>query len=159
MIFPDVEPVLGLDAFVGDAGAHHLGQAVDVDASHVERVLDLGAHGVGPGLGAEDADLERRAARVDALGAELVEDRQHVARRHHDDVGREIDDELHLPLGHAAGDRDDGAAQPLGAVMRAKSAGEEAIAVGDMRLHAAPPPAARIERATRSDQVSMSRAV
>ena len=49
--------------------------------------------------------------RVEALPLELVEDRQHVARRHRDDVGLEIVDQLHLPLGHAAGDRHHGAAE------------------------------------------------
>ena len=41
VVLPDVQPVLGLDAFVGDAGPHHLGQAVDVDRVHVEGLLDL----------------------------------------------------------------------------------------------------------------------
>ena len=36
MVLPDVQPVLGLDALVGDARAHHLGEAVDVDGVHVE---------------------------------------------------------------------------------------------------------------------------
>ena len=56
--------------------------------------------------------------------AEFVEDREHVGRRHHDDVGLEIVDQLHLPLGHAARDRNDRAAEPLGAVVRAEAAGE-----------------------------------
>ena len=127
-----------LDALVGDAGADDFGQAVDIDGMHVERLLDLAAHGVGPRLGAEDADLERASPRVDILRVEFVEDRQHVARRHHDDVGLEIGDEVNLPLGHAAGHRDDGAAEPLGAVMRAEAAGEQAVAIGDVDLHARP---------------------
>ncbi|NWG72776.1 MAG: AMP-binding protein, partial [Parvularculaceae bacterium] len=44
MILPQVQAVLGLHALVGDAGADHLGQAVDVDGVHVEGLLDLGAH-------------------------------------------------------------------------------------------------------------------
>ena len=83
-------------------------------------------------------DRERGFARVDALACEFVQDREHVARSHHDDVRLEIGDELHLPFGHAAGDRDHRAAEPLGAVMRAEPAGEQAIAVGDMNLHAGP---------------------
>ena len=70
------------------------------------------------------------------LALELVEDRQHVARRHRDDVGLEIVDQLHLPLGHAAGHRHHGAAEPLGAVMRAEAAGEQAIAIGIVHDHA-----------------------
>ena len=79
------------------------------------------------------------SSRGSSPGAEPVEDRQHVARRHHDDVGREIVDQMDLALGHAARDRDDGAAEPLGAVMRAEAAGEQAIAIGDMHHHAGPP--------------------
>ena len=67
---------------------------------------------------------------------ELVEDRQHVARRHRDDVGLEIVDQLHLPLGHAAGDRHHRAAELFGAVMRAEAAGEQAIAIGVVHDHA-----------------------
>ena len=117
-------------------GADHLGEPVDVGRIHVEGVFDLAAHRVGPGLCTEDADLERALARIELLTLELVEDRQHVARRHRDDVGPEIVDELHLPLGHAAGDRHHGAAELLGAVVYAEPAGEEAIAIGIVDDHA-----------------------
>jgi hypothetical protein len=96
VILPDVQAVLGLDAFVGDAGAHDLGEAVDVDRMHVEGLFDLGPHGVGPGLRAEDADLKRAFARVAALFAVFVEDRERVGRRDHDGRGAEILDQLHL---------------------------------------------------------------
>ena len=59
MVFPDDRPVLGLDALVGDARAHHFGQPVDVDRVDPGALLDRRAHRVGPRLGAEDADLER----------------------------------------------------------------------------------------------------
>ena len=75
-------------------------------------------------------------ARVETLALEFVKDGQHVARRYRDDVGLEIVDQLHLPLGHAAGDRNHGAAQPLRAVMHAKPAGEEAIAIRIVDDHA-----------------------
>ena len=48
------------------------------DIVHVERLLDLGAHRIRQRLGAEDADLQRRVARIDLLGAEFVENCQHV---------------------------------------------------------------------------------
>ena len=67
---------------------------------------------------------------IEALLLELVEDRQHVARRHRDDVGLEVVDQLHLPLGHAAGNRHHGAAELFRAVMRAEPAGEQAVAIG-----------------------------
>ena len=68
----------------------------------------------------------------------LVGDREHVARRHHDDVGLEVLDELDLALGHAAAERDHGEPEALGAVVRTEPAGEEAIAVRDMNLVARP---------------------
>ena len=95
-------------------------------------------------------------ARVDALGLHLVEDRQEVRRGHHDDPRLEVHDQLHLPLGHAAADRDDRAAQPLGAVVRAEPAGEQPVAVGHVHRSPGRPPAALIERAITSAQVSRS---
>ena len=125
-------------------------------ASSAKRCLDLGAHRLGPGLGAEDADLERAARAGRALALELVGDRQHVGRRHHDDVGLEVGDQLHLPLGHAARHRDHRAAEPLGAVVRAEPAGEQAIAVGDVD-DVARAPARGADRARQtSAQISMS---
>ena len=138
VVLPDVRAVLGLDALAGDARPDHLRQAVDVDGVHVERLLDLVAHGVGPRLGAEQAHLQAAAAGVDLDAAELVQQRQHVGRRHHDDVGLEVAHQLDLTLRHAAGHRDDGAAQPLGAVVGAQPAGEQAVAIGDVDLHARP---------------------
>ena len=67
------------------------------------------------------------------------EDRQHVARRHRDDVGLEVVDQLHLPLGHAAGDRHHRAAELFGAVMRAEAAGEQAVAISVVHQHAGAP--------------------
>ena len=130
--------VLALDAFARHAGADHLRQAVIVDGVQVEGVLDLLAHGVGPGLGAAHRDLERRLPRVDALGVELIQDGEQVARRDEDDVRLEIADQLDLPLGHAAGDRHHRQSEPLGAVMEAEPAGEQPVAVGILRQHAGP---------------------
>jgi hypothetical protein len=68
--------------------------------------------------------------------AEFVEDRQHVAGRHRDDVRREVDDQLDLALGHSARDRNGDAAKLFGAVMHAETPGEETVAVGIVDLHA-----------------------
>jgi phenylacetate-CoA ligase len=44
MILPDVQAVLGLHAFLRDAGTDHFRQAVDIGGVHVKGLLDLGAH-------------------------------------------------------------------------------------------------------------------
>src|SRR5262249_26081672 len=85
-----------------------------------------------------NADFQRGRSRINSLSAELIEDRQHITRRHHDDLWREIADELHLPLRLPAGHGDDRAAQAFRAVMRAEAAGEEPVAVGHMHLHPRP---------------------
>ena len=139
MVFPDHRAVLALDALAGHARAHHLGQAVDVDRVDRRSGFDLAPHRLGPGLGAEDADRHRHRRRVQPFASELLDDHLHVAGRDHDDVGLEINNQLHLLLGLAAAHRHHGAAQPLGAVMRAQAAGEQAVAVGHMHHVAGPP--------------------
>ena len=73
-----------------------------------------------------NADLGRAGPRIDALIFELVQDRQHVGRCRHHDVGLEVADQLHLPVREAGGDRHHGQAEPFGAVMAAEAAGEQA---------------------------------
>ena len=132
VVLPDVEAVLALDAFHGDAGADGLGAPVHVHRLHGEAGLDLLAHRLGPRLGAMHADLKRAAPRVPALTLELVGDRQHVGRRDGDDAGLEVGDHPDLTLGEAARCGDHGAAQRLRARVEAEAAGEEPVAVGDV---------------------------
>ena len=94
------------------------------------------AHLVRPRLGAEHGDLERGRARVDARLHHRVGDREQVARRAEDRVGLEVADELHLARGLAARHRDDRGAERLDAGVRAEPAGEQAVAVGVVHLHA-----------------------
>ena len=130
MVFPHHRAVLRLDALAGDAGAEHLRQPVDVHRVDAGPRLDVLPHRLGPGLGAEDAHRQAHRARVDAFTLELLDDHLHVARRDHDDVRREIADELHLLLGLPAAHRHVGATESLRAIVRAEAAGEEAVAVG-----------------------------
>ncbi len=134
VVLPHMQPVLGLHALLGDAGAHHLRQPVDVHGVQIEPLLDLAAHLLRPRLGAEDAHAQGGGARVDALAFELVEQGEHVGRGDHDDLGPEVLDDPHLARGHPARGGDDRAAGPLGAVVRAETAGEQAVPVGDMHL-------------------------
>ncbi len=130
MVLPDVQPVLGLDAFVGHARSDHLREPVDVHRVQVAPRLDLAAHLVGPRLGPEDADLQAGVGRVEPLRRHLVEDVEEIGWRHHDHPGGEVLDELDLAGGHAAGYGNDRAAQPLATVMGPEPAGKQAVAVG-----------------------------
>ena len=76
---------------------------------------------------------------IDPLAIEFVGDRQQIRRRHGDEVRLEIDDELNLPLGKSAADRNDRAAKIFGAVVNAEPAGEQSVAIGNMHLIAGPP--------------------
>jgi hypothetical protein len=64
MILPDVQAVFALDAFLRHAGADHFRQAVDVGGVQTERGLDFGAHRIDPRFGAENAEFQRRLARI-----------------------------------------------------------------------------------------------
>src|SRR5437764_6518489 len=88
----------------------------------------------GPRLGAEDAGAEAEARRL----GDVVGDRQRVARRAAEDRRAEILEQLRLPRRVATRSGDDRAAEPLGSVMDAEAAGEEAVAVRDMNDGARP---------------------
>ena len=85
-------------------------------------------------------------ARVEPVARELVGERQHVARRDHDDLGPKSWMSCTccsvMPPGH----RDHRAAEPLGAVVGAQPAGEQPVAVGDVH-HVARSAARRAHRA------------
>ena len=132
MVFPDYRTVLGLDALVRHARTDDFRQAVDVDGVESHRRFDLRAHRLGPRLRAENADAQRARRRVETLPHELFGDREQIRRRDHDDVGLEIADQLHLLRRLSARHRHDGAAETLGAVVRAEAAGEQTVAVRDV---------------------------
>ena len=50
MILPDMQPIFGLNTFVGDAGAQDFRQAIYIHRMHIEGSLDFLSHRVGPGL-------------------------------------------------------------------------------------------------------------
>ena len=108
MVFPDVQPVLGFYTFISHAGAHDLGQAINIHRMHVESVFDFLAHGIGPGLGPENTDLQWGISRVQALCGVFIQDGQSVRRGHRDALGPKIFDQAHLSLGHAARYRNGG---------------------------------------------------
>ena len=141
VVLPDVQPVLGLHALLRDPGpitsdSPYMSTASIANRSSISRRISS-VHGSAPKM----PTRREVAARIDALALELVEEGQHVRGRHHDDLGPEVLDQLHLACRHPAGRGDDRTAEPLGPVVRAEPAGEQPVAVGHMDL--VPGPAAR----------------
>src|SRR4029079_16421146 len=132
MVFPYYGAVLGLDALVRYTRTHHFRQAVNVDGIQPHHLFDLRTHRFGPRLRAQNSDAHRARGRIEALPHELFGDREQIRRRHHDDVGLEVADQLNLLLCLATGHRHDGAPQALRAVVRTKTACAQAVAVGDV---------------------------
>ena len=132
VILVHVRAVPRLGAFGGDARPHHLREAVDVERRQRERALDGLAQPFGPRLGAEDARPEVQARRI----GDMVGDRKRIARGAAEDLGAEILEQLRLARRVPARRRHDGAAEPLGAVVDAETAGEEAVAVRDVHTRA-----------------------
>ncbi len=145
VVLPDVGAVLGLVGLAGHTGAHDLGQPVDAARGDIEGLPDLVAHLLGPRLSTEHRVLEAGLTGIRAELAEPVRDREQVGGRGEDGLRLEIADQLALLLGLPAGHRDHRAPQPLGAVVRAQAAGEQAVTVGGVhlvpRLHAGAPEA------------------
>ena len=83
-----VQAVARLRALGGDARADDLAQPVDVERLQAELGLELGAHGLGPRLGAEHADLERELVRADPRLAQALGDVQRVGGRAAQDLAR-----------------------------------------------------------------------
>ena len=90
---------------------------------------------LGPRFGAEERVAETDLVGRDASLCERLRKRQRVARRAGDHVRPEILDQHQLPLGHAAGDRDDGHPQPLAPGVKAEPAREQAVAVRVVQHH------------------------
>ena len=130
MILPAVQAVLRHVAFGGHARPDDLGQAVEIDRLDARAALrDRGA--------SRRSTARRRRCRAAAAACGCrrpsfgdLGDVERVGRRRAEHVRAEVLQQRHLPLGHAAGDRHDGAAEPLGAVVHAEPAGEQAVAIG-----------------------------
>ena len=146
MVLPDMQTVLCLHTFVGHARANDFGQSININGIHAECVLNFLTHCIGPGFSAKNTHLQRRLTRIETNLAKLVENRQQIGGRDHDDTRFEILDQRHLALGHAARHRHHGRTQPFGPVMGAQPPGEQPVAIGHMH-HVAGPAATGINRA------------
>ena len=130
MILPEVQAVLRLVAFAGDARPDDLGEAIGVHGLDAEFRLEIAAHGVAPGLGAKAPVAQRELAQVDPHAFRDLGDVEGVGRRRAQNACAEILHQHDLPFGGAARDRHGGQTEPLGAVVESKPAGEQPVAVG-----------------------------
>src|SRR5262249_8396110 len=124
MILPDVQTVLRLVTFAGDARSDDLRQPINIHGLDGELVLELAAHALAPGLGAEAPVAQRQLAQVDAHGGRDLGDVERVRRRRPQNMRAQILHQHHLPLGAAAGDRHRREPQPTGAVVKSKARGQ-----------------------------------
>jgi len=66
VVFPQVHAALGFFALHGHAGAHDFGESVNIEGVDAHFVLNIAAHGLGPGFRAKDADAQGQIAKVHA---------------------------------------------------------------------------------------------
>jgi len=125
VVLPDVNAAAGhaVDAEPGSTG---LGHADDVEGADAQLALDPRPQLVGPHLGAEDADPERERREVEGLLARGLDQAQGIGRDRGEHGRLEIAHETQLQRGAPRAGRDHHRADPLGAVVEAESAGEEA---------------------------------
>ena len=130
VVLPDMQPVLRLVAFVGDARPDDLGQAVAVHRLDPELAFEVAPHRFAPRLRAAGGIAQRQPAQVDAHAFRDLGDVERVGRRRAEDARAQVLDQRDLPLGAAARNRHDGQAEALGAVVISEPAGEQAVAEG-----------------------------
>src|SRR5205807_9774611 len=111
-----------------------LREAVHVDRTDVERLLDCAAHALGPRLSAEEAGAELQPAGV----LDVVGDGERVARRAAEDLRAEVFEQLRLARRVPARRGHDSAAEALGTVMEPEAAGEQAVPVCNVHERAGP---------------------
>ena len=116
-------------AFPGDPGPDDLRQAVDVVGGAAEGALERRPHALGPRLGAIEPVTQAEGARVPPLLLQRLGDVQRERGRGAQAGGPQIVQQQEVARGVAGGDGDDAQADALGAVVKAETAGEEAVAV------------------------------
>jgi len=144
-VLEDVEPVLLL-ALRPHAGADELGETVDVEGLDAELRLEVRAHRLAPGLGAEEPGPQLQGAHVHAHVPGVLRHEHRVGRRARQRRGPEVHHGLELAHRVAGRDGDDCGADGLGAVVHPEPAREQAVAVGVLDDVVAPHPA-HVQRA------------
>ena len=129
VVFRQVQARL-LQAFNSHAGAHGLGQAVNVKHLVAQLVFQFLAEVVGHGLGAVDAELQREFLLwVKTHGKRGVGNVHSIRRRATQDGGSHGAQDANLTLGIARRCRNGGTTCGNTAVMSAQAAREKAVAV------------------------------
>ena len=131
VVFVDMQAV-ALPAFSGNARPHDLGETVVIRRPDPQALVDLGAHGLRPGLGAEETVPQGQAMGVDAHLHHHIGHLQGIGGRADQGGGLEILHDLDLAFGVAGRDRDDRGPETLGPVMQTETAGKETVAEGDL---------------------------
>ena len=138
VVLVDVQAVARLEALGRDARTAHLRQPVEVDcAKPGQRALDLLAQALGPGLAAEQAELELQRGRVDPRVVHGLRDHERVRGRRDEHLRAEVVEEHRLPRREAARDRQDRGADPLRSLVEAVAAGEQPVGVRVVHEHPA----------------------
>ena len=130
VVLADVHACL-LGALVGNTGAGELGEAIDIIGLDAHLGLNVVAHLLGPGLSAEDAGLQLDLV-LDAPLQDGFGQVGGVGGGAAQDGGFQVHHELELTVGVAGGHGQGQGAHLVGAAVKAGTAGEQAVAVGDV---------------------------
>ena len=131
MVLIDVQAAMRI-ALEGDAGTDHLGQAEDVIGFQAQRALDFLTHILSPGLCAEEAAFQADILRSKAHFGKRFRDIQCIRRCAADRRAAKVAQNLNLTLRIAGRDRNNGCADGFRAGVRAETAGEQAVTIGNM---------------------------
>ena len=132
VILVDVHAVL-LQALEGHARAGDLGQAINIARVDAQQLLDALAHLLGPGLRAEAARLQLQILlRIDSHLPDGLAQVGGVGGRTAQKRGTQVLHHQDLALSVAAGHGNDHRPDAVRTLIRAKSAGEQAQAIGDL---------------------------
>ena len=128
VVFEDMEAIVGF-AVHGDARTHDFGKTEHVMRLDTSLLLDEIAHAFGPRLRAENAEAELRVMEIETDLVGFFNQMDEEGRRAADDGRAEIADEHQLLFRGAAAHRNDRRAEAFSAVVRAKTAREEAVTI------------------------------
>ena len=129
MVLVDVGAVLQL-AFVAHAGAHHLAQAIDIEALQAQALLNLLTHLLCPGLGSESAHTQFDLVFGNANLFHGLCQVKGIGRGTGNAGNPQVANQFGVLLRIAGRGRDHRSAHHLHAVVRTQAARKQAVTVG-----------------------------